>query len=169
MKTKEKKTVGLLALLMALCMPLMISCDSEGNDVSMAWSRSSGCKSEPKSVKNPRRVALPWGDEKIEYENLGNGQLYLKHVNALFNCETDEVNVTVFVDNHIISIVEQGNGNSHNCVCPFDVECLLKDLSFGQYQVRICLIDTSNLLHEFQIDYTATTNKGTVILKNNTD
>ena len=29
MKTNEKKTVGLLALLMALCMPLTISCDRE--------------------------------------------------------------------------------------------------------------------------------------------
>ena len=60
-----------------------------------------------------------------------------------------------------INVIYQGIGNSANCVCPFDVECLIEGLAFGQYRVLVYMNDMSGLLYEIPIDYAENMPKGT--------
>ena len=165
MKSIETKIVTIVALLFAL---FITGCNNneesskmpDGNP-ELTWYKHSGCKSVPKSVKaRTDGKTSGWGEEVFEYENKGNGKLYLKHANAIFNCETEDIKVSASIDGNTINVIEQGIGNSANCVCPFDVECLIEGLAFGQYRVLVYMNDISGLLYEFPIDYEENMPKG---------
>lgn len=160
MKRTETRLWMMFAFLSALG---VMGCSSDKGEVnpSLAWHRSSGCKSEPKLVKAKGESAFPWDEELVEYEKKENSQLYLKHVNAIFNCGTDEVQVSATIDGRNINIIEQGDDVSANCVCPFDVECLVNGLTDGIYKIGIYQGSLSNLRYEFVIEYTSSMTKGT--------
>jgi hypothetical protein len=146
---------------MAMLVIAIISCSSDEENVStLAWSRFSGCKQEPLENRVQGKSTLPLYLECIEYEGRKSGQLYLKHVNAKLNCETERVDIsTSIVDKHI-KIVENPIGNAANCVCRMDIEYLLNGLSNGKYVVSIYQHSEANLQFEFTIDYSDTL-KGT--------
>ena len=126
MKAKIYLLTALLLATMGVC-----GCGSDDEDKALVQSRWSGCKNESINDETRNSNQSPWGEESVEYESKNGGQLYLKHVNALFNCATENVEVTATVNGRCISIVERGIGNSANCICPMDVECLLRGLSAG--------------------------------------
>lgn len=148
---------------------LMVGCNNDdenpktpGHNPSLIWYKHTGCKSMPKQVRSSADMTgTGWLDEAFEFENKGNGKLYLKHVNAIFNCETEDIKVSASIQGDAINVIYQGIGNSANCVCPFDVECLIEGLAFGQYRVLVYMNDMSGLLYEIPIDYAENMPKGT--------
>ncbi len=165
MKSIETKIVAIVTLLFAL---FITGCNNDGESLkspgpnpALTWYKHTGCKSMPKQVKSRADVTgTGWLEEAFEYENKGNGKLYLKYVNAIFNCATEDIKVTASFDGDAINVIYQGIGNSANCVCPFDVECLMEGLAFGQYRVLVYRNDMSGLLYEFPLGYTENMPKG---------
>lgn len=151
MKAKLYFLAALLLATMGVC-----GCGSDNDeDKALVQSRWSGCKNESINDETRNSNQSPWEEENVEYESKNGGQLYLKHVNALFNCATENVEVTATVNGRCISIVERGIGNSANCICPMDVECLLRGLSAGKYTISIYKNkdSESDLQFSFTIDY----------------
>lgn len=150
MKTK------LLTLLAAIFMIIIgvYACSGDDEDKTTFQSRWSGCKTESDGTRSGNQ--LLWDEECVEYEAKDGGRLYLKHVNARFNCDTENVEVTTSVNGNRINIVEHAIGKmTANCLCPTDVECLLSGLSKGKYTVSIYRekTDEAGLQFSFSIDY----------------
>ena len=137
----------------ALTMVGVSGCGDD-NEKGLAWSKSSGCKTEAMTRSDD---ANPWGTESVEYEARSGGQLYLKHVNALFSCDTERVEVSAKIEGSKISIIEQPVGNDEvNCLCPQDVECCLNGLETGTYTVTYYFRTESNPLFSFSVKYDST-------------
>lgn len=128
--------------------PVMTSCGSDE-----FWSQFSGCKNDSYVIETRSNSANIWDSEGIEYEARKSGELYLKHINGLFNCATVDIKVSASVDGTHIRIVEIPIGDSANCVCPMDVECLLKGLNDGEYTISFYERDGVSLRFEFKIAY----------------
>lgn len=151
---------GAVVLMMAV-----VSGCGDDNEKGLAWSKSSGCKTEAMTRSDD---ANPWGTESVEYEARGGGQLYLKHVNALFNCATERVEVAAKIEGSQISIIEQPVGSDNaNCVCPQDVECCLNGLETGTYTVTYYFRNESNPLFSFSVKYDSAL-KGTYYISDKT-
>ena len=149
MKTKLFFLSALLLAMQGVC-----GCGGDDDDKTTFQSRWSGCKNESYDTRSGNQ--LPWDEECVEYEAKDGGRLYLKHVNALFNCATENVEVITSVNGNHINIVEHAIGNmSANCICPSDVECLLSGLSKGKYSISIFRerISGADLQFSFSIDY----------------
>jgi len=75
----------------------------------------------------------------LEYIYDDTGTLYLKHINAVFNCCLDSISATMNKGDSVISIVETEhllNGGCH-CICFYDLEYRLDDIAPGIYSVEI--------------------------------
>jgi len=73
----------------------------------------------------------------IVYDYDGNGNLYLTHVNDLFNCCPESLYATVdFEDNYII-IQEYETDGLCDCVCLFDLDYQITNLSPGEYTIIV--------------------------------
>ena len=108
-----------------------------------------GCKKE-ETTKSTRAVE---SEEYIEYKAIADGYLYLKHVNADFNCCPDTIKATISIEENNITIVESETGPKCNCICDYDLECNLGPLSFEKYTL-IFSRDTREYLR-FTINYSS--------------
>ena len=99
----------------------------------------SGCKSMSKT----RAVSA------FEYQAEDGGYLYFRHVNAMFNCEPDELYMIAEVIGNEIYVVEVEKNPKANCVCPYDLFCKIGPLTEGQnYRLHLNR-GYDNVLFEF--------------------
>ena len=106
-----------------------------------------GCK-EDGTTKSTRAVE---SEEYIEYKAVADGYLYLKHVNAEFNCCVDAILTEISINGNEIRLTEKEVNPTCRCICKYDLECSLGPLSFEKYTLIFCR-DNSEYLR-FTINY----------------
>jgi hypothetical protein len=91
----------------------------------------SDCKESPTGI--PRVVASS-SQDCVEWWYVGESSLHLRHVNAGFNC-CPVVDVDIRVEGETITVEEIELEGNCWCLCLFDVEYVIEDLSPGVYQL----------------------------------
>ena len=83
--------------------------------------------------------SAPPTQDCIEYRYDGENVLFLKHVNAGFNCCPDELMANITIENNLITIVENESlvSGGCDCLCLFDVYYELRNLTPGEYTLRV--------------------------------
>jgi hypothetical protein len=97
-----------------------------------------GCKIHK---ENPTD-SVPSNQSCVEYSYDGQGILLLKHINAGFNCgvseDPDGIIADITVENHTITIAEKESlVIGANCVCLFDLDLEITNLSTGEYTIKV--------------------------------
>ncbi len=129
MKTKRV----LIALLALFFLIGGTGCKKETSNESLRIKDFSylGCK-ETKSF-----IASLHGEEYIEYKAIADGYLYIKHVNAVFNCCPDTIKADVSMEGNIITIVESETNPICDCICDYDLEYTLGPLTPNKEYILI--------------------------------
>lgn len=73
----------------------------------------------------------------IAYDYDGSGTLALRHVNAGLNCCPGEITVPIAIAGNVITLDERDHENGCHCICLFDIDLEIKDLSPGIYLLRV--------------------------------
>jgi hypothetical protein len=94
-------------------------------DATVSQVQSSGCKSSS------------WDDINVISINYVDSFLYVNHSNASLNCGYDTVNVTMSMENNIITLQEKETHVDANCLCPVDVSYRIGNVPKGSYQVFV--------------------------------
>lgn len=116
----------------------------------------SGCKSFSGEKASSRGTLSDlWGPEKFQYEAMAGGRLFVRHLNAIYCCEQDELSVTACLKGQEISIVEREVNARANCVCPFDLDVIIDHLDEGTYTLAIYRYDAETPIAKFEIMYTS--------------
>lgn len=111
-----KKVVCLLSI--ALFLMAIICCDGAGVDnsvpsIGMKNFSNTGCKSTTRAA---------WSDDSyFELKATEGNMLYVKHVNALFNCASNRFDAKVEIDGNSITIKEYDLTDLDimtSCLCP---------------------------------------------------
>ncbi len=101
----------------------------------------------------------------IFYQYDGSGKLEFQHVNAGFNCCPD-LTAEFSFDNDTIIITEKESGDMCHCLCLYDIECEINNLTPGRYYVKVIelyLSDGDELL-EFEITLDTSSSSGDFIV-----
>lgn len=108
------------------------------------WTKVTGCLEETRGMFA----------ETITVEARENGQLYFKNGNAYFCCEHEKLTIAASVNGKTISITEQETDPRVNCICPYDLECLVEGLKAGDYEVVVMRDNLEKC--RFNISYSST-------------
>jgi len=74
------------------------------------------------------------------------------HQNAVYNCCIDKIEVTLSISGNILKLIEKEIvGMPCACVCTFDIESVINNLSKGDYIIQIWNADQTELLAEKEI------------------
>jgi len=84
-------------------------------------------------------------EESIEYRAVAGGYLYIKHVNAVFNCCPGTIKADVSMEGNIINVVETETNPQCKCICGYDLVFKIGPLSNNKEYTLIF----SNNKHEF--------------------
>ena len=157
MKINEKIIVSIsFCIILSAVTTANSACSSDNDEKTgkstVAWSSVSGCKTESAMRKAKTNDAYPW-KETVSCEARKNGQLYIKHVNAVFNCEAENLGISATVGGNRIIITEEGAGNSANCICCYDLECIIEGLDKGHYVIVFQRNGENEPRFEFALDY----------------
>lgn len=123
---------------------------------SKAHTSVSGCKSGGALTRSADE------QEYVEYEAIGNDGLYLKHVNAMFNCAPEALYVVAEVSGSSIYLKEVEEGALANCICPYDLGCRVGPLTEYQ-EYTVFIVRGSYVYLHFTVTYTKDV-KGNVII-----
>jgi hypothetical protein len=72
----------------------------------------------------------------VQYQYDGQGTLTLKHVNAGFNCCPGDITAQIDITGNVITVVELENQTGCHCLCLYDLDYEVTNLTPGQYTVR---------------------------------
>lgn len=107
---------------------------------------NSGC------LPGTREDFAPCGDDEIELTVEGN-TLYTVHRNATYNCCPDDIVVTLSVEGSVLALTEEEIlTNPCYCICCYDVESTVVDLSPGEYTVAYCWYDYDTYQEECHVE-----------------
>ena len=152
------KTINFCLALLFMAAMTACSSDDEKNDgrqeggkeqkevveTTSPWTKVTGCLEETRGMFA----------ETITVEARENGQLYFKNGNAYFCCEHEKLTIAASVNGKTISITEQETGPYANCICPYDLECLVEGLKAGDYEVVVMRDNLEKC--RFNISYSST-------------
>lgn len=96
------------------------------SEISKNNSSVSGCK---KTLNYGTRTD---SEDYFEYQAMDGGYLYFKHINAMFNCEPEELYMLAEIVGNDIHVVEIENNPGANCICPYDLGCKIGPLTEGE-------------------------------------
>ena len=131
-----KKVVCLLSI--ALFLMAIICCDGAGVDnsvpsIGMKNFSNTGCKSTTRATGSD--------DSYFELKATEGNMLYVKHVNALFNCASNGFDAKVEIDGNSITIKEYDLTDLDimtSCLCPFDLGYEIGPLKNGEsYSIKV--------------------------------
>jgi hypothetical protein len=140
MRTQESKSTCLFALLLLLF--LAQGCDSDRQTNMPDPSASTGALVGQSGCGGYALSAavdtLPNNKSCIEYEYVGDSILYLRHVNAGFNC-CPLIAATVAVEGDEIAITESESlpGGGCRCLCLFDLDYEIHDVEPGVFTIFV--------------------------------
>lgn len=131
MRTKELLCILLLFLVMAGCKddnddPV----EKTQREFALSNFNNTGCKSSTES-----RSGLYGNDEYFELKAIKDGGLFVKHVNAIFNCASNKFEAKASIEGQTITVTEVNvmsiDSPMANCVCPFDFDYEIGPLKDG--------------------------------------
>ncbi len=109
------------------------------------------CEDEP--IENPQGKVTKYSECKnftsfyksmnsnsescIIYSYNGINKLLLTHVNAGFNCCPNSIYATVNLDGNKLIINEGENANDCRCLCLYDIEIAINNISPGNYTIVV--------------------------------
>ncbi len=95
-----------------------------------------------KDGSGPAKTEWP---ESLEL-TYANNVLTVKHVNGVFNCCLDSIEVAMELDGFIIELYEEEYApNPCFCICPFDVTTHIANLAAGEYTVKVYVNGTFSI------------------------
>ena len=127
-----KKSYFLLSLLVGLILFAMMACssDSSSENESVPFQlrnfANTGCKSHT-------RADGDWS-EIYEYQCMDNGFLSLKHLNAVYNCGSEDFKMEATISGNEIKVYETASLDPENmmdCICTYDLSCEIGPLEEG--------------------------------------
>ena len=131
-----KKGVCLLSI--ALFLITIICCDGASVDnpvpsIGLKNFSNTGCKSTTRAA---------WSDDSyFELKATEGNMLYVKHVNAIFNCASNKFDAKVEIDGNSITIKEYDLTDLNimmSCQCPFDLGYEIGPLKDGEsYSIKV--------------------------------
>ena len=131
-----KKVV--FSLLSVLLLVAIICCDDNDYPISgiaLKNFSNTGCKSVTRAADSDSTY--------FELRATHGNMLYVKHVNAEFNCSCSNFHAKVVVDGNSITIneyviEEYGGGIASTCICPFDLGYEIGPLKDGEsYSIKV--------------------------------
>ena len=108
-------------------------CDSAGANPNGELVSSGQCKT---FFRAPSEIETPPDMDCIEYHYDVNYVLSIKHVNAGFNC-CPVILANIDITGNSITIEEVESMGSCYCLCLFDLEYKITDLTPGRYTIRV--------------------------------
>ena len=124
-------------ILLLISLSLLVSCNNDddthpSDDANGILTGFTTCKSEKNfyatdSIENNQSC--------VEY-SFENDILFLKHVNAGFNCCPGILSADFIIDNSIITISESEEAPLCNCNCLYDLEMEISGLISGIYTIK---------------------------------
>ena len=131
-----KKFVCLLSI--ALFLMAIICCDDAGVDNSVP---SIGMKNFSNTGCKPHTRSSGSDDSYFELKATEGNMLYVKHVNAVFNCASNKFDAKVEADGNSITIKEYDLTDLEimmSCQCPFDLGYEIGPLKDGEsYSIKV--------------------------------
>ena len=127
-----KKYYLLLGLLVGLILFAMMACssDSSSENESVPFQlrnfANTGCKSHT-------RADGDWS-EIYEYQCMDDGFLSLKHLNAVYNCGSEDFKMEATISGNEIKVYETASLDPENmmdCICTYDLSCEIGPLEEG--------------------------------------
>ncbi len=88
-----------------------------------------GCKTFEKNTETERNYTC------VEY-NYANNKLELKHINAGFNCCPEKITANITIENDTITIKEIEAEALCDCLCLFDLDFKLENISSKEYYIN---------------------------------
>jgi len=76
-------------------------------------------------------------EEYIEYYTIDSNYLAIKHVNAIFNCCPEEINIKAKIENSKIFYNSFHKVDGCRCYCLYDTYCKIGPLSFSEYTFKV--------------------------------
>ena len=115
--------------IIVLLLGLLAGCEEKETDNSLKVFdlKLSGCKqnSEKNLATNERAYMIIQGS--------ADGYLYVQHINAIFNCCAETVNVKATLTQNNIQLLERETSSNCNCICPYDLSCKIGPLLSQKY------------------------------------
>jgi len=168
---KRKKYVVACSVLVFLV--ILSSCGNEKKDITSPeltkkpyaiLTGQLGCKkdteylldSEPdrsRTVQHSEGTQLAMNEDCMEYTFSGD-TLYLKHINACFNCCPVEIFVEAVSSSDTIYLIESEKEAQCHCLCLFDLDIAVCEIYAGEYTIvvkELYLTDKDELL-VFDVD-----------------
>lgn len=89
----------------------------------------------------------------LQYQYDGSRILTLKHVNAAFNCCPQEISATIDITSNTITIIEKEAASLCSCLCLFDLELRIENLTRGTYHIHVIepYVNSSDTVMEFNV------------------
>jgi hypothetical protein len=115
---------------------------------------TNGCKGAVSNSDSPGGITLASSiQDCVQYQYDGNSQLILNHINAGFNCCPGQISADIQISGNTITITEAESQQGCKCLCLFDVDYLIQDLTPGTYTIiLIGLYLEGGQHHEFSIN-----------------
>jgi hypothetical protein len=132
-KRKMKRTIFLLLIGSFLGLSIF-SCEKENQTVTGKIISDSGCKTS-KSYNNTVNTPDSLSCINYVYEKSG-AKLFMKHVNAGFNCCPEKLFCVVNMSGDTIIIKEYEKSSMCDCNCLYDLELEITGVSATQYKVK---------------------------------
>ena len=131
-----------LILSVMICLVLMVSAAGckKSPEVTPSGTllRSNGCKQFLTNASGQMDGYVPGPHEDcIEYRYNGKDTLVLMHINAGFNCDPGEITADIEFNGNVITITERESQQGADCLCLFDVDYEIINLSPGEYTLRV--------------------------------
>ncbi len=117
-------------------------------------------------------MARVMGEDKrdcLEYQYDGQGILKMTHVNGGFNCCPGQVTGEITISGRVITVIEMEEQAECRCLCLYDLDYEIIDLSPGRYTVRIegLYLEEGDGALEFLINLPSSTSSGALCLERN--
>jgi hypothetical protein len=115
-----------------------------------------GCKEESNSTLV---------EQYIKLEAVGKNQLRIKFINAHLNCCPGEIYSSAYITNETLKInFREATPAKCNCMCYYDVECIIDSLERREYSVEI-YAHSEKPNAKFSFNFSETLNK-TIAISN---
>lgn len=148
MKPKALKLICIFFVLPLFIMLVFVTgCEKdepsfENRDLNILEINSSGCKSDLKSISKEQYVELTAEE--------GN-KLRIKYTNAILSCggDLDTVYASIYNGKLIVNFVTNPGAN---CLCNYDLECLIDSLENKYYDIEI-YVSSPEPMAKFRFKY----------------
>lgn len=146
------KTLFKLSLFLILIVFIATSCeDKDGANAKILEVKDltyEGCK-EQKNTSDSI-------EEYVEYYTIDSNYLAFRHVNAIFNCCPEEINIEAKIENSKIFYNSFHMVDGCRCYCLYDTYCKIGPLSFSKYTFKFNTYGIDEPI-EFTLDFSQAT------------